>query len=194
MKNLFNRDGRLHIGDEIINVNGKRLRGVTLVEARQILYNTPKVIDIVLARLPNVHNSHYQQNSNCHDSSYSDVEIMSMASGRVDSRVDSVFEDDQDASLDPCHKRCTREYYNKINYDIDGEEVYLQKSDLNDIHSKARNHNLNSGDLVRSVRSFTVKDICENRQKYYVESQKQKDLVTAVMVRTTSDSSGMNFN
>lgn len=47
---LFSRDGRLQIGDEIINVNGCRLRGVGLQEARDILQNSPKEVDIVIAR------------------------------------------------------------------------------------------------------------------------------------------------
>lgn len=46
----FSRDGRLQIGDEIINVNGCRLRGVGLQEARDILQNSPKEVDIVIAR------------------------------------------------------------------------------------------------------------------------------------------------
>ena len=44
------RDGRLQIGDELINVNGCRLRGVGLQEARSILANAPKDVDIVIAR------------------------------------------------------------------------------------------------------------------------------------------------
>ena len=46
----FDRDGRLLVGDEIINVNGCRLRGVGLQEARDILYNAPRDVDIVIAR------------------------------------------------------------------------------------------------------------------------------------------------
>jgi hypothetical protein len=44
------RDGRFRIGDEIINVNGKRLRGVTLEEAQNALRTTAKEVDIVIAR------------------------------------------------------------------------------------------------------------------------------------------------
>ena len=44
------RDGRFRVGDEIINVNGRRLRGVTLDEARHVLRSTPKEVDIVIAR------------------------------------------------------------------------------------------------------------------------------------------------
>lgn len=47
---LTDRDGRFDIGDEIINVNGRRLRGVTLEEARNVLRTTPKEVDIVIAR------------------------------------------------------------------------------------------------------------------------------------------------
>nr|XP_045600657.1 uncharacterized protein LOC123759591 [Procambarus clarkii]XP_045600659.1 uncharacterized protein LOC123759591 [Procambarus clarkii]XP_045600660.1 uncharacterized protein LOC123759591 [Procambarus clarkii] len=47
---LTDRDGRFRVGDEIINVNGRRLRGVTLDEARHILRSTPKEVDIVIAR------------------------------------------------------------------------------------------------------------------------------------------------
>ncbi|XP_057377630.1 uncharacterized protein LOC130699311 isoform X2 [Daphnia carinata] len=47
---LAHRDGRLQIGDEIINVNGCRLRGVGLQEARDILQNAPREVDIVIAR------------------------------------------------------------------------------------------------------------------------------------------------
>ena len=48
------RDGRLVVGDEIINVNGRRLRGISLQEARQILQKAPKDVDIVIARCSSV--------------------------------------------------------------------------------------------------------------------------------------------
>ena len=44
------RDGRFYVGDEIINVGGQRLRGVTLEEARNILKDTGSQVDIVIAR------------------------------------------------------------------------------------------------------------------------------------------------
>jgi len=47
---LAHRDGRLAVGDEIINVNGRRLRGISLQEARLILQNAAKDVDIVIAR------------------------------------------------------------------------------------------------------------------------------------------------
>lgn len=98
---LTDRDGRLRVGDEIINVNGRRLRGVTLEEARRILRHTPAEVDVVVARDPD---------APAHESLYSDLDVTSMASGRVDSRVetrvdsrvDSVADDD-DASLDALH-------------------------------------------------------------------------------------------
>jgi len=51
---LADRDGRLVVGDEIINVNGRRLRGISLQEARQILQKAPKDVDIVIARCSSV--------------------------------------------------------------------------------------------------------------------------------------------
>ena len=44
------RDGRLRLGDEVINVNGRRLRGVALEEACAILRDTPPEVDVVIAR------------------------------------------------------------------------------------------------------------------------------------------------
>ena len=49
----FFRDGRLKVGDEIVNVNGKRLRGLSVPDARLILsqcHNEKEEIDIVIAR------------------------------------------------------------------------------------------------------------------------------------------------
>ena len=55
------RDGRLKVGDEIINVNGKRLRGVTLDDARAVLRNTPTEVNIVIARdLEEAHHRPYE--------------------------------------------------------------------------------------------------------------------------------------
>ena len=47
---FFCRDGRFLIGDEIINVNGASLRGVTMEEARHILGTCGPEIDIIVAR------------------------------------------------------------------------------------------------------------------------------------------------
>lgn len=80
---LTDRDGRLRVGDEIINVNGRRLRGVCLEEARRVLRHTPMEVDIVVAREPDLH---------AHESLYSDFDVASLASGRVDSRVDARIE------------------------------------------------------------------------------------------------------
>ncbi|XP_071449313.1 uncharacterized protein [Hetaerina americana] len=47
---LMDRDGRFRVGDEIVNVNGKRLRGLTPSEARTVLRNTPRDVEVVVAR------------------------------------------------------------------------------------------------------------------------------------------------
>ncbi|XP_069672368.1 uncharacterized protein [Periplaneta americana] len=47
---LMDRDGRFRIGDELVKVNGRRLRGMTLQEARTTLKNAPREVDIVIAR------------------------------------------------------------------------------------------------------------------------------------------------
>jgi hypothetical protein len=50
---LFFRDGRLLVGDEIVNVNGRRLRGLAMTEAKSILRTCSGLnqeIDIVVAR------------------------------------------------------------------------------------------------------------------------------------------------
>ncbi|KAK8387130.1 hypothetical protein O3P69_018056 [Scylla paramamosain] len=83
---LTDRDGRLRVGDEIINVNGRRLRGVSLEEARRVLRHTPMEVDIVVAREPE-HLSH--SHTRAHESLYSDFDVASLASGRVDSRVET---------------------------------------------------------------------------------------------------------
>jgi len=51
-KGLIDRDGRFMIGDEIINVNGASLRGITMEEARHILGTCGPEIDIIVAREP----------------------------------------------------------------------------------------------------------------------------------------------
>ncbi|KAK2719991.1 PDZ domain-containing protein 2-like isoform X2 [Artemia franciscana] len=47
---LAEKDSRLQPGDEIINVNGKRLRGVELTEARTLLTPASGTVDIVISR------------------------------------------------------------------------------------------------------------------------------------------------
>lgn len=66
---MSRRDGRFHVGDEIINVGGQRLRGVSLDEARRILRHTSSQVDIVVARdmdnphINPLHHLPYQQDS-----------------------------------------------------------------------------------------------------------------------------------
>ena len=50
MKSSTSRDGRFHLGDELVNVNGASLRGLTMEEARTILRNCHGDIDIIIAR------------------------------------------------------------------------------------------------------------------------------------------------
>jgi len=47
---LADREGNLCIGDEIINVNGRRLRGLTMAGARDALGSGPRDVDLVIAR------------------------------------------------------------------------------------------------------------------------------------------------
>ncbi|XP_042224742.1 uncharacterized protein LOC121868324 isoform X2 [Homarus americanus] len=127
---LTDRDGRLRVGDEIINVNGRRLRGVTLEEARHILRHTPSEVDVVVAREPD---------TPAHESLYSDFDVASMTSGRVDSRVetrvdsrvDSTYEEEE-ASLDvrhhAYHKNCHE--YDHRHEDDDLEDDTLNLRDL----------------------------------------------------------------
>ncbi|XP_066996427.2 uncharacterized protein [Anabrus simplex] len=47
---LADREGTLRVGDEIVNVNGRRLRGLTMAGAREALRSGPKEVDLVIAR------------------------------------------------------------------------------------------------------------------------------------------------
>ena len=51
---MINKDGRFHIGDEIINVNGQSLRGLTMEQAREVLKNADKTVDLIVARNPDI--------------------------------------------------------------------------------------------------------------------------------------------
>ena len=46
------RDGRFRVNDEIINVNGHTLRGLSMEQARNVLKNTAQHVDITIARSP----------------------------------------------------------------------------------------------------------------------------------------------
>ena len=51
MPNPSFRDGRFRLGDEIVNVNGKSLRGLSMDEARALLrLSAMSDVDIILAR------------------------------------------------------------------------------------------------------------------------------------------------
>ncbi|KAK3909227.1 PDZ domain-containing protein 2 [Frankliniella fusca] len=45
-------DGRLRVGDELIKVSGRRMRGLTLQEARSALRSSPPQVEVVIARVP----------------------------------------------------------------------------------------------------------------------------------------------
>ncbi|KAF6216074.1 hypothetical protein GE061_000412 [Apolygus lucorum] len=47
---LADRDGTLRLDDEIINVNGRRLRGLTMEKARESIMKGPIQVDILVAR------------------------------------------------------------------------------------------------------------------------------------------------
>lgn len=47
---MVGREGTLMINDEIVNVNGRRLRGLTMSGAREVLLAGPAEVDIVVAR------------------------------------------------------------------------------------------------------------------------------------------------
>ncbi|KAK6624260.1 hypothetical protein RUM44_011119 [Polyplax serrata] len=47
---LADRDKNLRVGDEIVNVNGRRLRGLSMPAARRVLCSGPVEVDIVVAR------------------------------------------------------------------------------------------------------------------------------------------------
>ena len=61
---LIHKDGRFQIGDEIVNVNGKVLRGLSMEEARDTLKNASKTIDLIIARAPNNGNNGNNNNTN----------------------------------------------------------------------------------------------------------------------------------
>lgn len=47
---MFNRDGRLRIGDEIVKFNGTRLKGLSHEEAKNILKHSSAEVEIVISR------------------------------------------------------------------------------------------------------------------------------------------------
>lgn len=49
---FFSSDGRLRVGDELIKVSGRRIRGLTLQEARCALRSSPQQVEFIIARTP----------------------------------------------------------------------------------------------------------------------------------------------
>ncbi|XP_065221912.1 tyrosine-protein phosphatase non-receptor type 13-like [Planococcus citri] len=49
---IIDRDGRFKIGDEIIKINGTRLKGFSVEDARNLIKNSPQEIEIVISRDP----------------------------------------------------------------------------------------------------------------------------------------------
>lgn len=47
---LVHRDGRFQIGDELVNVNGVSLRGISMQEVRRVLTTSGPQVDIIIAR------------------------------------------------------------------------------------------------------------------------------------------------
>lgn len=49
---LVDKDGRFKVGDELINVNGNSLRGLSMEAARNVLRHLAGYVDIIVARQP----------------------------------------------------------------------------------------------------------------------------------------------
>ena len=49
---LVDKDGRFKVGDELINVNGQSLRGLSMEAARNVLRQLSGHVDIIVARQP----------------------------------------------------------------------------------------------------------------------------------------------
>lgn len=56
--NFYNRHGTIKVGDEIINVNGRRLLGLSMAAARQSLCSLSLTIDMIISR-PTIQNKLY---------------------------------------------------------------------------------------------------------------------------------------
>lgn len=111
---LADKEGTLRIGDEILIVNGKRLRGLSMTEARKILGNGsgPGDVDIVVSRLSGVD----QQAKRLTESSV-DYENVSMEDGHgviVESSPSSHFRKHQ--------TKCHRDRKDESNRSISSEK------------------------------------------------------------------------
>ena len=63
---LVDKDGRFKVGDELINVNGHSLRGLSMEAARNVLRQLSGHVDIIVARQPQETN----QSANAGESRY----------------------------------------------------------------------------------------------------------------------------
>ena len=50
----FSRDGRIHVGDELIAINGKSLAGLENSEAVNLLRSSPRLIQVVVSSKVNL--------------------------------------------------------------------------------------------------------------------------------------------
>lgn len=229
------------MGDEIINVNGRRLRGVSLEEARRVLRHTPMDVDIVVAREPE-HHGH--SHARAHESLYSDFDVASLASGRVDSRVETRIdsrvdgtageeegdndedctcshyddEDEDDLSADflgqrrhscchsdicdlPCLSDASayaRESPHHILSRRDGRTCTRELPNLPDLRLSARRCAKDSPHSSKDPQCCSFQLVSEGdvqrhngdtRKPLRVSTAREEGVVTAVMVRTVSDSS-----
>ena len=86
---LCHRDGRLQIGDEIINVSGTRLRGVSLQDSRKILDSSLTEVDIVVARSPNEQMAKLKQKGDSLDTEFRASECIRTNSNAERERLSS---------------------------------------------------------------------------------------------------------
>ncbi|XP_034240983.1 mucin-19-like [Thrips palmi] len=56
-------DGRLRVGDELVKVGGRRMRGLTLQEARSALRASPQQVELIVARTPTTEHAEHAEHS-----------------------------------------------------------------------------------------------------------------------------------
>ena len=62
---LVDKDGRFKVGDELINVNGHSLRGLSMEAARNVLRQLSGHVDIIVARQPQETNQSANAGESC---------------------------------------------------------------------------------------------------------------------------------